>query len=1402
MCNEIKQLADGGQTTGQTEDKKSLQTVGSDLQTKEKEKDIKNTDFLYSNADCGKSQGFSIKKLKKLCEAGTLPLNWAEMDESEKSEYLEIYGGRSYSKLSESGLDSRDIVFYQVAMFWKSLGYSVIPGDLIKRPYIKWADFADGSQKITEADIINWADQWPTASPLLLPGSNPDNQLICVDVDDPDLMSWAVETFGPTPLRVETGRQGGGVHLYYRVPAGVDLGQKNGMIGPTNALHLDDWDLDENGKPNKGAHWGRSKIDIKAGGAYLVSPGASHKSGRVYSCSVDWENLTPDFLASLPEFDLAAYEKNLNENQEAKAQAWGAVLATHPVAGGTTEETTKKGKRTHRQTVGGTYVEVEAGSLGEEPFLQWCKENPNDVGLESWWCAALVLASLFGESGRKEFHEISSQSAKYQKNEADDNYTRALTKGQGKSATYNGCVKAGYDGEVPKGFNSPAGFIRSLNHRQNADVASILGQVQVPENTNEIDNSAEVETPESKHLILKVNGHEEFEKALEKAKDYRVLAIKAAPGFGKTKHIASYIKGLANSQGKVLVPSHRRSLVDHSLAAYGLRTDYRALNESGGWGKATRNQLESLGICVDSITGFSGGKLAGRLTDLSFAKNGTVQPDDITWELVVLDESESVFRHLNSDTLKDRKLQTFQAFSDILANHSGQVILADATLSRYSIECIQGMMGTNEGICYIEATDNPGGRDDAPSIFRYEDPESLHSAMIEAVENGPIYISSTQASSAKQIQRQLFEKLGSANGEILLITGEEKDAKSLEFLKDPNAYLLQNSVRAVVCTQALESGLSIEVPVFTRVFHFGFGGGSTYQDLIQMVHRVRGPQEIHAWVAERGQGGWKDEKELLKAIENRKTKEYHLVKEVLKDGKIKWAPTDKKHLAYFAKTEVFEAWSRTGLADGFWDWFQENGYEINDIASIDDVEKKQIRADGKEKREEIENERVQGVLRAKTGNWTTEDARAVMERDHDFSEYCRAESVIIRDFYGKLSEGLVSKNKHHQHMRQTRDFALVHLLAGGKKEGLRKLFSKDASKSTGEAKGKSRGLRAYLLLQILNLGGVDLNQILNPTPKQDEFELKPQTEQLFGLIMDPQFQKIWKLTVGGGAVAHPTLYIYKEKGGPQDKPVNQFLSATIRGLGLKLKRVRKQVDGERTRSLALDLDSVREMLKLSSVYRSRLAESLEDAVTAEKAPEIKDFKAIVRDISPVMDEIMMELEADPEPVKKQEEVAEPVEIITETEPQTQTYNMEFEPVPYYEGWTTNPAKLQDEFELTLDWVRHEYKNDPEELEVQTYNLTESFKVHCRNVLKSLINPEWSTNLVAAKRQYVQNKANIWIFGDLMDEAESQEILFTSYSDHLHRITKKAKNELDPEYFIEKTIAYEISGTVQPIDMIA
>jgi Bifunctional DNA primase/polymerase, N-terminal len=172
---------------------------------------------------------------------------------------------------------------YKAGKTWAGEYFTVIPGTRDKKaPMATWKHLVWPERSLpTKDESIRWRALGMTeeANPLLLLDS-PFSEALClcvVDVDHPSalkpVLAWLLSIGITSTLAVSTGREGGGVQLYFRREALCPTKYRS-----LNAVPLFGTFTDADGKE-------RGCVDFKAYNSYVVAPGAVHKSGKVYAAT-------------------------------------------------------------------------------------------------------------------------------------------------------------------------------------------------------------------------------------------------------------------------------------------------------------------------------------------------------------------------------------------------------------------------------------------------------------------------------------------------------------------------------------------------------------------------------------------------------------------------------------------------------------------------------------------------------------------------------------------------------------------------------------------------------------------------------------------------------------------------------------------------------------------------------------------------------------------------------------------------------------------------------------------------------------------------------------------------------------------------------------------------------------
>lgn len=154
------------------------------------------------------------------------------------------------------------------ALRYATSGWRVFPVSRSKVPLVAdWPNVATTDL----AQVRAWWDAWPKASIGYATG-----ELVAIDVDGAQGIETRRETEAqglewPVTLTAFTGRAGGGIHAYYRVPEFEPIRNCAGLRG------------------GRGIGPG---IDVRGVGGFTVLPPSPHKSGRAYEWLIRCEPAT------------------------------------------------------------------------------------------------------------------------------------------------------------------------------------------------------------------------------------------------------------------------------------------------------------------------------------------------------------------------------------------------------------------------------------------------------------------------------------------------------------------------------------------------------------------------------------------------------------------------------------------------------------------------------------------------------------------------------------------------------------------------------------------------------------------------------------------------------------------------------------------------------------------------------------------------------------------------------------------------------------------------------------------------------------------------------------------------------------------------------------------------------
>ncbi|WP_218080906.1 plasmid replication protein, CyRepA1 family [Anthocerotibacter panamensis] len=279
-----------------------------------------------------------------------------------------------------------------------------------------------------------------------------------------------------------------------------------------------------------------------------------------------------------------------------------------------------------------------------------------------------------------------------------------------------------------------------------------------------------------------------------------VLFVRSPVGTGKTQALIP----LVQAAPCVLVITHRQSLAWQLARRLGI-TCYL----SGAYSS------DKLVVCADSL----------------------VNLNPSSYDLVILDESEQVLRHLCGITVRPRLDEVLQTFLAV-TTQAQHLICLDAHLGRLTVQTVNRPDGQ-----LLINHHQPGGR----RFLRHPSRQHLQARLFQCLAQGERV--AYAANSRKEIQN-LEEALSRhfPQKKIISIHSQNLSPENQNFLDHINDQLV--GIDCLLYSPTIGTGVSIDVEHFDRVFLCGVAGTTAPTDLIQQQGRVRQPRsgEVEFWV--------------------------------------------------------------------------------------------------------------------------------------------------------------------------------------------------------------------------------------------------------------------------------------------------------------------------------------------------------------------------------------------------------------------------------------------------------------------------------------------------------------------------------------------------------------------------
>ena len=389
---------------------------------------------------------------------------------------------------------------------------------------------------------------------------------------------------------------------------------------------------------------------------------------------------------------------------------------------------------------------------------------------------------------------------------------------------------------------------------------------------------SETEAEQVKEKYLTMNQNNKVNKLCNKFTTdptKKALLIKSRCGTGKTYLLNQYVKEYINiieserkRPARILMISTRqsytRSMCSSSVKELNIISylDYKENKEND------INDIHKVNRLCVSMEGLCG---------LMLSK---WKPYDI----LIIDESESVCRHLFSSTIKQGSYGTFIRLQQLI-KFSKKIILLDADLSEPSLTLINKV--NQESIIKINNTYNNNKKD---FYFTYDKKDYINDLKSKIILKKRLYIVCLSKTEAEGLRKELtpilnmvnvMEKRDETKNQLIFITGDIGD-KQKKQLKNVNNIWINSAI--VITTSATGAGVDFNIK---NHFHYIYGyitaGCSPPAEFLQITHRVRHPiyNNIKVLIDSKINADFK--KSFIYSIENAKHYINEINKTIIKD---------------------------------------------------------------------------------------------------------------------------------------------------------------------------------------------------------------------------------------------------------------------------------------------------------------------------------------------------------------------------------------------------------------------------------------------------------------------------------------------------------------------------------------
>jgi hypothetical protein len=292
-----------------------------------------------------------------------------------------------------------------------------------------------------------------------------------------------------------------------------------------------------------------------------------------------------------------------------------------------------------------------------------------------------------------------------------------------------------------------------------------------------------------------------------------ITGIASGLATGKTQWLKDIIA--SNPEGRIIVLGSRNGLLLQTAEKCG----FYHLSAHNGY-QMFKDPNARLCLCFDSLL--------------------KLPPEIFEGATIILDEAESVLRHLlMSNTLKRDREAIKDRFSQGCRD-ADQIILLDGHLTDYTVSIVAKIAGNKRVIKHLNEY-----KGNCPKVRVFETESGKPTAaekqaFINLIENSgcPAIATDFSVPEAEALAITLTERFGKG---LLICSKNSTDPDQVEFQTNPDAWIKKNNPAWIIYTPTLENGIDISILEWCSDVFGLFCGVLGVNSLIQMLRRVRHP---------------------------------------------------------------------------------------------------------------------------------------------------------------------------------------------------------------------------------------------------------------------------------------------------------------------------------------------------------------------------------------------------------------------------------------------------------------------------------------------------------------------------------------------------------------------------------